>query len=340
MTRAIATAAVFLIASGALAADRYQCAVQPASTYSQNTLVQLPLAGTWIGDYDATANPAGTKTIPGLFGGSGNVAIPFSSTLKPSIAISNAHPSGSFQFAFDRVSGAVGVAGLQLNVLDGQTGTLSTSMVLTYSAFHTVAPSSVYPALTNATVPLDSGTLTQATAVQTGAATGTAVSGADGSWSFTVPVPVDVTAAGTAMGQPFTNTSSGVMVLAGTFTITGNAIAMTTQGSVSETAPVPAPPPLVNAPFDLPTVLPAGSVAHLLMNGTFSDGTSTTTGTSSLQVTGTRIPRTGDLDGDGAVGGADLVILLAGWGQPGASDLNGNGTTEGGDLVMLLSNWG
>lgn len=340
MTRSIVAAAIIMLAPDALAADRYQCAVQPASTYSQNTLVQLPLAGTWIGNYDATANPAGTRTIPGLFGGSGNVAIPFSSTLKPSIAINNAHPAGSFEFGFDRVSGAVSVVGLQLNVLDGQTGTLSTSMLLTYSSFHTVAPSSVYPALTNANVPLDSGTLTQATAAQSGAAAGAAVAGSDGSWSFTVPVPVLVTATGTAMGQPFTNTSSGVMVLAGTFTVSGNSIVMTTQGSVSETVPVPAPPPLVNSPFDLPTVLPAGSVAHLLMNGTFSDGTSTTTGTSTLQVAGTRIPRTGDLDGDGAVSGSDLVMLLAAWGQPGASDLNANGTTEGGDLVVLLANWG
>lgn len=48
----------------------------------------------------------------------------------------------------------------------------------------------------------------------------------------------------------------------------------------------------------------------------------------------------GDLNGDGAVNGADLGILLASWGQAGASDLNGDGTTNGADLGVLLANWG
>ncbi|MFO0961949.1 MAG: hypothetical protein U0625_03475 [Phycisphaerales bacterium] len=51
-------------------------------------------------------------------------------------------------------------------------------------------------------------------------------------------------------------------------------------------------------------------------------------------------PIVGDLNGDGHVDGADLGVLLAGWGNPGASDLNGDGTTDGADLGVLLANWG
>lgn len=47
-----------------------------------------------------------------------------------------------------------------------------------------------------------------------------------------------------------------------------------------------------------------------------------------------------DLNGDGSVGGADLTIVLGGWGQDGPSDLNGDGTTNGADLAELLGNWG
>lgn len=47
-----------------------------------------------------------------------------------------------------------------------------------------------------------------------------------------------------------------------------------------------------------------------------------------------------DLDRDGAVGIADLVGLLAAWGEPGASDLDGDGATGHGDLVRLLAAWG
>lgn len=53
----------------------------------------------------------------------------------------------------------------------------------------------------------------------------------------------------------------------------------------------------------------------------------------------------GDLDGSGSVDGADLALLLAGWGEcstgggcPG--DLDGSGAVDGADLAVLLANWG
>jgi endonuclease/exonuclease/phosphatase family metal-dependent hydrolase len=56
-------------------------------------------------------------------------------------------------------------------------------------------------------------------------------------------------------------------------------------------------------------------------------------------------PLVGDLNCDGVVDGADLLILLSNWGKcadPEScdADLNGDGTVDGADLLMLLSNWG
>ncbi|HMN97312.1 MAG TPA: hypothetical protein PKC43_05990, partial [Phycisphaerales bacterium] len=49
----------------------------------------------------------------------------------------------------------------------------------------------------------------------------------------------------------------------------------------------------------------------------------------------------GDLNGDGAVDGADLGILLGNWGTNNiCSDLDGNGIVDGGDLGLLLGLWG
>jgi streptogramin lyase len=53
----------------------------------------------------------------------------------------------------------------------------------------------------------------------------------------------------------------------------------------------------------------------------------------------------GDLNGDGVVDGADLLILLSQWGDcddPGEcpGDLNNDGLVDGADLLILLSNWG
>jgi hypothetical protein len=45
-----------------------------------------------------------------------------------------------------------------------------------------------------------------------------------------------------------------------------------------------------------------------------------------------------DFNGDGAVDGADLGLLLSAWGTP-DGDLNGDGTTDGADLGLLLSAW-
>ncbi|MFO0873015.1 MAG: hypothetical protein U0575_03470 [Phycisphaerales bacterium] len=47
----------------------------------------------------------------------------------------------------------------------------------------------------------------------------------------------------------------------------------------------------------------------------------------------------GDFDGNGVIDGADLGVLLSGWGQPG-TDLTGDGTTNGADLGVLLAAWG
>jgi hypothetical protein len=51
----------------------------------------------------------------------------------------------------------------------------------------------------------------------------------------------------------------------------------------------------------------------------------------------------GDINGDGAVDGADLLMLLSDWGSCAgdcASDLNGDGIVDGADLLLLLSAWG
>ena len=50
----------------------------------------------------------------------------------------------------------------------------------------------------------------------------------------------------------------------------------------------------------------------------------------------------GDLNHDGFVGSADLVLLLNAWGSIGGTrpeDLNSDGAIDGADLSILLENW-
>jgi enterochelin esterase-like enzyme len=54
-----------------------------------------------------------------------------------------------------------------------------------------------------------------------------------------------------------------------------------------------------------------------------------------------RVPA--DLDGSGAVDGADLSLLLAAWGECAsacAADLDGSGAVDGADLAVMLAAWG
>ena len=54
-------------------------------------------------------------------------------------------------------------------------------------------------------------------------------------------------------------------------------------------------------------------------------------------------PSPGDLNNDGRVDGADLGLMLAGWGTCGTpcpADLDANGVVNGADIGILLGNWG
>lgn len=46
-----------------------------------------------------------------------------------------------------------------------------------------------------------------------------------------------------------------------------------------------------------------------------------------------------DLDGDGFVNGADLTMLLGGWGNCCTGDIDKSGSVDGADLTMLLGCW-
>ncbi|MDZ4828584.1 MAG: dockerin type I repeat-containing protein [Phycisphaerae bacterium] len=57
-------------------------------------------------------------------------------------------------------------------------------------------------------------------------------------------------------------------------------------------------------------------------------------------IPGAAAPCPADLNGDGAVDGADLGSLLGNWGGAGTGDINSDGTVNGADLALLLGAWG
>lgn len=66
--------------------------------------------------------------------------------------------------------------------------------------------------------------------------------------------------------------------------------------------------------------------------------------TGTVEVTPENLPLPGDLDGNGVVNSADLLALLAAWGECEVpnncpEDIDGNGVVDTADLLTLLANW-
>jgi hypothetical protein len=83
----------------------------------------------------------------------------------------------------------------------------------------------------------------------------------------------------------------------------------------------------------------AGQAVYIAVGG-FDDGS---TGPFNVEIIPPTAPACpADLNGDGAVNGADLGLMLGAWGVcPGcAADLNTDGVVNGADLGLLLGSWG
>ena len=92
----------------------------------------------------------------------------------------------------------------------------------------------------------------------------------------------------------------------------------------------------VTTQMTVPATLPAGSYSlYVTANGVASDAWPFWNPSASCPA---------DLNLDGKVDGADLAIVLVGWGTPGstsgAGDVSGDGTISGDDLGIVLNAWG
>jgi len=93
--------------------------------------------------------------------------------------------------------------------------------------------------------------------------------------------------------------------------------------------------------MSIPTILPPGATANLLVNGTFSEGSSTTTASTNLLATGRRIcPIDFDVSGVIDYGDVTLVLLEFGPCEGCATDVDGTGEVDYGDLVLVLLEFG
>jgi len=342
MIRATSIAVTLFAVPVAVAAERsFECAFDAASSINADAGISLPLVGSWIGDFDAATNPTGTQTRPGIFGGSGNVAIPFSAVVNPAVVADGAVPTGGFGLRYDDLTGVMTVDGFSLDLFGKDAADLVTNLTLTYSTFRTFSPNSLYVGVNGLTIPLPVGELSKIAATQTGPAGGVAVPQGDGTSTFSIVVPCDITLQASAVGQSFDQVIPAAFVLAGRIEPKGGGVLLTTTVAFEQSTEIPEGLPALEAqPLGLPTILPAGATANLLVTGEFGAGTASVAFDGTLVATGTPDAVPGDMNADGRVDGADLGVLLRVWGQAdAAADFTGDGVVDGRDMAFMLAHW-
>lgn len=251
----------------ALEVDPRASSGQLASAFT----VELP--GTAIGSHDPTDNPGGTRTLPGLFGGSGNQPV----AMGVELAGETDHqgpPAGRVVLAADATLLSVEVLELELDLLGGAAAEALLSMTLSFETFRTFAPDSLYVGGFPITLPLGSQTLSQARLDQTAPGVpGALVPQPDpGHYSFALLVPAALSMEVGAAGQSFPlGPLPLVLPLVGELWIQGGSAVASLTFDLDVAQAIDDPLPgfsIEDVPLDLPTVLPPGSTANLLFSTT------------------------------------------------------------------------
>lgn len=313
------------------------------SSLNLSGLVATTLDGTLIGDWESDTNPDGTRTLPGVWGGSGNNPIPISITI--SIDLNGMTiPSGSLDFLIDSGRAFAQISELNCDLLNGSSLPATTTASFSFETFRTVNPDSLFVGGIPIEIPAGTSIVTKASVTQTAEATGTAVPIDDQPGAHDIEIEISMT-----LDMIVSNDTVGDIPLALPllFTMQGthqagdveNMLMVTLSTAYQETVDLP-DEPLPTIPLELPTILPPGDVAGLLLDLTPSEATTSVDFNADLMARHPNGP-TGDLDGDGLVGIDDLLIVLAAFGPcPGCDeDLDGDGAVTVSEVLLLISQW-
>jgi len=302
-------------------------------------------SGTLIGDWDQEANPEGTQTRPGYFGGSGNIPIDLSVDQFTSVN-GVFQPVGGFALNVDTELQLISIEGLTLEMPEGDSFAMDLTAVMLFDTFRSITPDSLYIGGIELPLPLGSGELTSWSLVMDGISSGLMVeSGKPGTWMFAVPATLVMSAGGTLQGAPVELPPLPLPVLInGTYTEQGDdrIVLLDFSDQASETQEFDPPVELPDVPLELPTIIPAGSFAGVILSmvtnsaGILVGADAQVTARPDVQ----DVP--GDVTGDGHVGVDDLLLVISSWGFcPGCdADIDGDDYVGVDELLVVLQYWG
>lgn len=250
------------------ASDPYLLTIQPGASLNSNTSIFAPSTGTLIGDYDATTNPGGTRTIPGFFGGSGNNPIPLSLDIELG-GDNTTSPAGSLTFLANPGAGTFALAALSIDLLNEAIIALPITAAIEYETFRTVSPSFLYLGGIPLTIPLgDAELILLSATLGDGPSGGTLTPNGDGSYALSGIATLNVAVQARVLEEVIDGGTVPIAApIGGTFTPAPDGLSgsLTLSLDISNTSEVPGPFPAVEGiPFDLPTLDP-NAPAHVLL---------------------------------------------------------------------------
>jgi hypothetical protein len=248
--------------------------------------------GTLIGNYDAGANPGGTRTKPGLFGTFGsteNVSVPLSISSQIDTNISS-RPAGSCYLGFDLSAGTVAMTGYQANLIASGPVTIPATITLQWDNFRTQSPSSTFPG----GIPVSSSEnvlLTELGATQSGSASGTLTQTDTNKYSFTLYPLLAISAKLNVVGSDYVSDGApGASQFSGVVEFIGDTAVLNSTTPLQMLSSETPNTVLPTFAYDMPTVLPTGSVAHLNINEVLKSISFQVDGTVSTLADGTQVP--------------------------------------------------
>ncbi len=261
--------------------------------------VKAPASGTLIGDYVTATNPTGTRTKPGIFGSfaaTENVACPVSIGVGVSGATSLT-TGGTFRLDVDVAGGVATLSNYITTRLTGGTGLKATGTFVTTTGFRTRTPDSTYVPTGSGgiNIPLGDASITALTLTQGGPSVGTLTPTGANTYHVVVATVVDVMATVLALNGTYDVTGTPTpLVLDGTLTVLAGGLAsFTATSDLAANQSNTTPQILPEFAYGLPTILPPGGTANVLMDLTVNGVTAAVNGSVNTVASGAALPEPG-----------------------------------------------
>ncbi len=276
--------------------DTYAFTVLNTSTATWSASFDAPFVisgtprSTILGNYDATTNPTGTRTLTGLAGADNGLNNPINISAGGASASGNSgtnplHPTGTFALSLNPLAGAVTASGLSIDLLNTSQITFAATVSVTYPSFRTRQPTCLLFGGFPINIPVGNAVITGLTAAQQpGAAIGTLTPTSPDHYDFTIPMIVDMAATATLNGveQPV-DPQPVPIVLTGTIVVSGGTATVTASTTIADVQSQPGPFTLDPLAFDDPVC-----TSHLVINVLLASIDTDISSTATLAANGTR----------------------------------------------------